>query len=241
MKNDNIRNNENKRRDFLKQSGLLMAGAVLPSVMAVPRVHAAGAETIRIGLVGCGGRGGGALMQALSTEGPKKVIALADVFDYKIQGVLKGATERFPNDVDVPPERQFAGLDGYRHVVDAVGPGGVVLFATAPAFRPLHVEYAVDKGVNVFMEKSFGVDAPGVRRLLKAGELAKEKNLKIVGGLMSRHNYPLQQAIEQLHQGIIGERITCWAYREHGPVAFSPRREDETILGHQIRNYSCFT
>lgn len=240
-KSDNHSNFDRQRRNFLKQSGILAAGAALASSMTIPKVHAAENNTIKIGLVGCGGRGGGALLQALSTEGPKKVVALADVFDYKVQGVLKGATERFPDDVDVPQDRQFTGLDGYRHVVDAVGPGGVVLFAAAPAFRPLHVEYAVQKGVNVFMEKSFGVDAPGVRRLLKAGELAKEKNLKIVGGLMSRHNLALQQAIEQLHKGIIGERITCWAYREHGPVGFSPRRENETILAHQIRNYSCFT
>jgi predicted dehydrogenase len=91
------------------------------------------------------------------------------------------------------------------------------------------------------MEKSFGVDAPGVRRLLKAGELAKAKNLKIVGGLMSRHKIPLQQAIEQLHAGAIGERITCCAYREHGPVGFSNRQKGESLVAHQIRNYSNFT
>jgi len=91
------------------------------------------------------------------------------------------------------------------------------------------------------MEKSFGVDAPGVRKILKAGELAEQKKLKIVGGLMSRHNIPLQQAIEQLHEGSIGERTTCWAYRMHGPVGFGPRREGESIVAHQIRNYSNFT
>lgn len=230
------------RRDFLKRSGLLIAGTAALGAVPVRGLHAAGNDkTYKIGLVGCGGRGSGALLQALATEGPTKVVALADVFDEKIKFALRGATEHFPDDVDVPQERQFTELDGYKHVVDAVGPGGVVLFATAPAFRPMHVEYAVQKGVHVFMEKSFGVDAPGVQRLLKAGELASEKNLKIVGGLMSRHNEPLRLAIEQIHGGAIGECVTCWAYREHGPVGFTPKRNDESILAHQIRNYSCFT
>ena len=224
------------RREFLKQSGVLAAGLAL----VTPRVHAAETNTINVALVGCGGRGGGAVMQALTTEGPKKLVAISDVFENKVKGLLPRVKEKFPNDVD-PNVQEFTGLDGYKHAIDAVGPGGVVLLATAPAFRPLHVEYAVNKGVHVFMEKSFGVDAPGVRKILKASEVAKQKNLKIVGGLMSRHSIPLQQAVEQLHNGIIGERITCWAYREHGPVGFGPRREDETIVAHQIRNYSCFT
>lgn len=242
----NVSQNQTKsissRRDFLKGAGVLAAGTVFASsVLSSPRVHAGEDNTIRIGLVGCGGRGSGALVQAMSTVGPTKVVALADVFENKVQGTLNAVTNQFPDDVDVPPERCFTGFDGYRNVVDAVGPGGVVLLATAPAFRPLHVEYAVRKGLHVFMEKSFGVDPPGVRRLLKAGEAAREKNLKIVGGLMSRHNPPLQAAIEQLHKGVIGERITCWAYREHGPVDFSPKRENESVLAHQIRNYSNFT
>jgi predicted dehydrogenase len=91
------------------------------------------------------------------------------------------------------------------------------------------------------MEKSFAVDAPGVRRIMKAGERAKQKNLKIVGGLMSRHNIPLQQAVQQLHNGIIGDLISCWAYRVHDRVGFGPRNEGESIVAHQIRNYSCFT
>lgn len=227
------------RRDFLKRSSILVAGTA--ALLTVPKVHAADDNTIRVALVGCGGRGGGAVMQALSTTGPKKLVAMADVFEHKVNGLYKGVAERFEKDVDVPAERRFFGFDAYKNAVDAVGPGGVVLFATAPAFRPLHVEYAVSKGVNVFMEKSFGVDAPGVRRLLKAGELAKAKNLKIVGGLMSRHKTSLEAAVEQLHGGIIGERVTCWAYREHGAVGLGRRQEGETEVAYQVRNYSNFT
>ncbi|MDR0871178.1 MAG: twin-arginine translocation signal domain-containing protein [Planctomycetaceae bacterium] len=228
------------RRDFLKQTGIITAG-ISAAALAVPKVHAAEDNTIKVALVGCGGRGGGAVMQALSTAGPKKLVAVADVFDYKVNGLYKGVAEQFPKDVDVPAERRFTGFDAYKHAVDAAGPGGVVLFATAPAFRPLHVEYAVEKGVNVFMEKSFGTDPAGVRRLMKAGELAKAKNLKIVGGLMSRHKTSLEAAVEQLHSGIIGERITCWAYREHGPVGLGKRQEGEKEVAYQIRNYSNFT
>ncbi len=235
MKSRTVRSS---RREFLKQSSVLAAGAVLAA--ATSRVHAAEENTIKVALVGCGGRGGGAVMQALNTTGPKKLVALADVFENKVDGLLPRLKEKYPNDVD-PNVQKFVGLDGYKHAIDAVGPGGVILLATAPAFRPMHVEYAVEKGVNVFMEKSFGVDAPGVRKIMKAGELAKQKNLKVVGGLMSRHSIPLQQAVEQLHNGIIGERITCWAYREHGPVGFSPRREGESVVANQIRNYSCFS
>ena len=116
-----------------------------------------------------------------------------------------------------------------------------MLLATPPAFRPLHVEYAVAKGVNVFMEKAFAVDAPGVRRILQAGKEAEKKNLKIAGGLMSRHSKPLEEAVDQLHKGLIGDLITFWAYREHGIVPFSNKRPGESELAHQIRNYHCFT
>ena len=226
------------RRDFLKSAGLGVLGASLASQNI--GVHAAESNTINVALVGCGGRGGGAVMQALSTEGPTKLVALADVFPNKVNFLANAVRERFPNDVDSNLQ-MLGGLDGYKQAIDAAGPGGVVLLATAPAFRPLHVEYAVNKGVHIFMEKSFGVDAAGVRKILKAGELAQQKNLKIVGGLMSRHSIPLQQAVEQLHKGIIGDRVTCWAYRMHGPVGFGARREGESIVAHQIRNYSCFT
>ena len=226
------------RRDFLKGAGLGVLGASLLSQGT--GVHAAESNTINVALVGCGGRGGGAVMQALSTEGPTRLVALADVFQSRVDWLANAVRERFPEDVD-PNLQQIGGLEGYKQAIDAVGPGGVVLLATAPAFRPMHVEYAVNKGVHIFMEKSFGVDSPGVRRILRAGELAQQKNLKIVGGLMSRHNIPLQQAVEQLHKGLIGERVTCWAYRMHGPVGLAPRREGESILAHQIRNYSNFT
>ncbi|MDR0328341.1 MAG: twin-arginine translocation signal domain-containing protein [Planctomycetaceae bacterium] len=234
-KNQSVRSS---RRTFLKQSGILASGLALTS--AVPKVHAAENNTINVALVGCGGRGGGAIVQAMNTEGPKKLVAAADVFPERANRLLTDLKKMFSNDVS-PNAGTLTGLDAYKHAIDAVGPGGVILLCTPPAFRPMHVEYAVEKGVNIFMEKSFAVDAPGVRRILKAGEHAKQKNLKVVGGLMSRHNIPLQQAVEQIHNGIIGDVITCWAYREHDPVGFGPRSEGESIVAHQIRNYNNFT
>jgi predicted dehydrogenase len=232
----------NGRRDFLKLSGLGTAGTLLSTVtMNVPHVHAAENNTLNVALVGCGGRGGGALLNALNTDGPKKVVALADAFPQRITALLRRLADHSEGAVDVPSEYQFAGLDGYRKAIDAVGSGGVILLATPPAFRPREVEYAVEKGVHVFMEKSFGVDSPGVRRILKAGEAAKAKNLKVIGGLMTRHKVSMQHAIEQIRSGIIGDVITCWAYRKHGPVGFDPRREGESIVAHQVRNYSNFT
>lgn len=230
----------NSRRDFLKTSGTALTGAALLGAISA-RSYAGEDNAIKVALVGCGGRGTGAAANALSAKGPKKLWAMADVFDNRLQPSHQALSKQFEGDVDVPGERQFLGMDGYKKAIDAIGPGGVVLLATPPAFRPLHVEYAVSKGCHVFMEKSFGVDAPGVRRILKAGEEAAKKNLKIAGGLMSRHYAPLAEAVEQIHKGAIGEVITCWAYREHEPVGFSPRAAGMNELAHQIRNYSNFT
>ncbi len=179
------------RRQFLKTSGSAVAGAALAGALARPG-YAAENNTIKIALVGCGGRGSGAAAQALSTQGPTKLWAMADVFEQRLQGSLAGLRERHEKQVDTPPERQFVGLDAFKKAIDTLDKGDVVLLATPPAFRPIHFEYAVNKGVNVFMEKSFAVDAPGIRRVMRTGELAKEKNLKVAGGLMSRHYRPLE-------------------------------------------------
>ncbi|MBP9900727.1 MAG: gfo/Idh/MocA family oxidoreductase [Verrucomicrobiota bacterium] len=228
------------RREFLSTSTKVAAGAAM--VGALPRAgYTAENNTIKIALVGCGGRGGGAVSQALATAGPTKLWALADFFQPRVQSTLDNLRSRFASQLDVPRDRQFYGLEGYKQAIDSLDKGDVVLLATPPAFRPLHVEYAVARGLNVFMEKSFAVDAPGIRRIRKAGEEAKLKNLKIASGLMSRHYLPLEQAVDQIHQGLIGDVVTCWANRMHGPVGFKPRESGMTELAHQINNYSNFT
>jgi predicted dehydrogenase len=228
------------RREFLKTSGGALTGAALASAVSV-RGYAGEDNTIKIALVGCGGRGTGAAVNALSTDGPTKLWAMADIFDFKLQPSLKQLTDRFPQQVDVPQQRQFYGLDAYQKAIDTLDESDVVLLTTPPAFRPIHLEYAVAKNRNVFMEKSFAVDGPGVRRVLKAGEAAKQKNLKIAGGLMTRHSTSQEEAVRRIHDGAIGEIITCWAYRMHGPVGFHEKKEGMTELEHQIHNYSNFT
>ncbi len=233
-------NSTASRRAFLKATSGTVVSASLASAIAA-RAYAAEDNTIKIALVGCGGRGTGAAANALSTKGPVKLVAMADVFKDRLARSYKNLSTQFGKQVDVPPERQFLGMDAYQKAMDVIAPGGLVLLTTPPAFRPLHVEHAVAKSCNIFMEKSFAVDGPGIRRVLKAGKEATKKNLKVAGGLMSRHYPPLEAAIRQIHDGRIGKVITCWAYREHGPVGFGPKRPGQSDLEHQIRNYSCFT
>jgi predicted dehydrogenase len=228
------------RRKFIGNSSKAAAGLALARAIE-SRSYAAEDNTIKVALVGCGGRGTGAAANALATSGPVKLWAVADVFDSHIQGSLSNLKSKFEKRMDVPKDRQFVGMDAFKKAIDSLDKGDLVLLATPPAFRPIHFEYAVQKGIHVFMEKSFAVDAPGIRRVLKTGKLAQEKNLKVAGGLMSRHSKPLADAIDRIHDGMIGNVITCWAYREHGPVGFSPRQPGMSELAHQISNYSNFT
>lgn len=228
------------RRDFLKTSGTVATTAALARAIEVG-AYAADDGTLDVGIVGCGGRGTGAVANALSTAGPTRLVAMGDVLPDRMKGSVEALQKQFPEKMQAPPDRQFIGFDAYKKVIDALPRNGVVVLTTPPAFRPIHLEYAVEKGVHVFMEKSFAVDAPGVRRVLRAGEAAKAKNLKIAGGLMSRHSKPLEECVRQIHEGAIGEVITTYAYRMHGAVGFGARRPGESELTHQIRNYSNFT
>ena len=228
------------RREFLKSSATAVTAAALARAIEV-RAYAAHDSTIDVAIVGCGGRGTGAVANALSTSGPTRLVAMADVFADRLKGSHDTLKQQFPEKLQVPPDHQFLGFDAFRKAIDLLPPHGVVILTTPPAFRPLHLEYAVQKGVHVFMEKSFAVDAQGIRRVLKAGEEAAKKNLKIAGGLMSRHSRPLEETVRQIHAGVIGDVLTTYAYRMHGAVGFTPRREGESELAHQIRNYSNFT
>ena len=232
--------NRKSRREFLGTSGRVAAASALGFV-AVPAVHAAENNTIKVALVGCGGRGTGAVKNALSTKsGPTELVAMADVFDDRLQSSLKSLSSRFGKQINVPKDRQFLGFDAYKKAIDRLDESGVVILATPPGFRPPHLEYAVARGCHVFMEKAFAVDGSGIRRVLEAGEEATKKNLKIAGGLMSRHYAALAEAVRRIHDGIIGDVITGWAYREHGPVGFKQKPAGMTEMAHQIRNFHCF-
>lgn len=227
------------RRRFLKRSATVAMGMGLTGAIAA-RSYAGEDNTIKVALVGCGGRGSGAAVNALSTKGPTKLWAMADVFDVRLQSSLKQLTRRFDKQVEVPPERQFVGFDAYKKAIDAVGPGGVVILATPPGFRPFQFEYAVQQRRHVFMEKSFAVDAPGVRRVLRAGELAAKNNLKVAGGLMWRHDKPREEVIQRIHDGAIGDLILLRTYRMHGPWGMHKRQPGVSELAHQLSNWLNF-
>ena len=229
------------RRQFLKQSGRLLAGSVVAGV-ALPRIYAAQDHTIRLALVGCGGRGTGAVADAFSVKGgPVKLYAMADIFEQRLQSSLNDLQKDFADKLDVLPERRFIGFDGYKKAIDCLSPGDVVLLTTHAAFRPLHFEHAVMKGINVFAEKSFATDAPSVRRWLKAAEVSEQKNLKVGVGFMWRHSAARQEAIQRIHDGAIGDVHTLRIYRVHGPVHCPPLPDGANELAFQLQNPNSFT
>jgi predicted dehydrogenase len=219
------------RRDFLKTTGQFVAASALAGV-ALPHVHAAEDNTIRLALIGCGGRGNGAVANAMSAGGlvlgddagtkramgsgaggPIKLIAMADIRQDRLDQSHSTLRQALGDGIDVPPERRFLGFDAYRRAIDCLRPGDVAMLTTHAGFRATHLDYAVEKGVNVFMEKDFAPDPGGVKRILRAAEAAERKNLKIAAGLMCRHSSARQALIEQIRDGAMGEVQLIRAYR----------------------------
>ncbi|MHC4230029.1 MAG: Gfo/Idh/MocA family protein [Planctomycetota bacterium] len=236
MKQQNKRSTlRSSRRRFMAQGGKVLAGSALAGV-ALPRIHAGEDNTIRLALVGCGGRGSGAVGNALcSKTGPTKLVAMADVFEDKQKRSHKALSEQFGDQVDVPPERRFLGFDAYRRAIDCLRPGDVMIQATHSAFRPMHVEYAIEKGVNVFMEKSFAPDPGGTRRILHLAEAAEKKNLKIGCGLMCRHSASRQALIQKIRDGAMGDITLVRAYRMDPGARMGPFKGGQSELMWQIR------
>jgi predicted dehydrogenase len=223
------------RREFVRTAGAAATASVLAGI-SLPRAYAAEDSVIRLALIGCGGRGSGAVNDAMgSTAAPTKLYAMADLFQNRLDsshaGLSKGKQER----VEVPPERRFVGFDAYRKAIDCLRPGDVAICSTHSAFRPTHVEYAVEKGINVFMEKSFAPDPAGTQRILRAGEAAEKKNLKIGVGVMCRHSTARQALIQKIREGAMGDIQLLRAYRMHG-WGGPPYKPPENELLWQIRH-----
>ena len=231
------------RRTFIKQSGTFAAASALAGI-TLPHVYAAESNTIQLAIVGCGGRGTGAVADALGVKfGPMKLVAMADVFEAKLKSSFSSLKQTFGSQVEVTSDKQFVGFDGYKHAMDSLRPGDIVILTTPPAFRWVHFTYAIEKGLNVFMEKPVTVDGPGSRRMLKLAEAAKAKNLKVGVGLNSRHSRALQQLAERIHGGAIGDIILERGYRMHGPVATFqslPKPEGISDLMYQIQRFHSF-
>ncbi len=229
------------RREFLRLSGRTAASAALMAGLA-PGLYAGAGGPIKLALVGCGGRGTGAVADAFTaTGGPVKLYAVADLFEDRVQSSLQNLNEIAADKVDVPPGRRFVGFDAYKKAIDCLSPGDVVILATHAAFRPMHFEYAVGRGVNVFAEKSFATDAPAARRWLKAAELSEQKGLKVGVGFMWRHSQARQETIQRIHDGAIGDVHTLRIYRVHGPVQCPPLPEGTNELVFQLRYPNSFT
>ncbi|HEX4132098.1 MAG TPA: Gfo/Idh/MocA family oxidoreductase [Pirellulales bacterium] len=231
------------RRNFLASTSALSAAATLGATLAVPRAaHADSDETIKIALIGCGGRGTGAASQALATNlGPVKLWAVADAFADRIETSLNSLakTPGMADKIDVPQDRRFVGLDAYRKAIDS----GVdlVVIAAPPGYRPQHFEYAVKAGKHVFMEKPVATDAPGVRRLLAANHQAKSKGLKVGVGLQRHHDPVYLDLVKRLQDGAVGDITFYRCYWDTSAPAKQPVKHDGlTELEYQVRNWYFF-
>lgn len=223
------------RREFLRLSGMAAAASTF-SGAAIPHVHAGGDSVIKLALIGCGGRGGGAVGNALSAPGgPVKLFAMADLFADRLAGSHKALSKEFGDKIDVPPERQFLGFDAYKAAIDCLNPGDVAMLTGYTAFRPTHLDYAVEKGVHVFMEKPFAPDPVGVRQVIRAGEIARQKNLKIAAGLMWRHSNARQALIRKIRDGEMGQVQLMRAYRMESGYRMGPRKPAKSELLDQLR------
>ncbi len=218
-----------------------ISAAALAAAAAGRSVHAAGSDVLRIGLIGCGGRGTGAAAQALKADPAVKLVAMGDMFADRLAASLSNlqAEADVAAKLDVPPERQFVGWDAYRQVIDSGV--DVVLLATPPHFRPMHLEAAVAADKHVFAEKPVAVDAPGVRRVLAACEQAKARGRSVVSGLCLRYSIGFRETIGRIHDGAIGEILALEANDLRGPIWVKPRQADWTDMHWQMRNWYYFT
>src|SRR6187431_2902693 len=196
------------RREFLKATGKATAAVSVLASVGLPHVHAEGSDQIRIALIGCGGRGGGAAKNALSVQkGGAKLVAMADVFENKLNTALRSLKRdrEVGEDVEVDDNGTFLGFHAYKKAMDALRPGDVAIFTTPLAFRWVHFQYAIEKGINVFMEKPLIADGPTARRMYKFAEESERRGLKVGVGLMSRHARPLQELHARIQDGEIGD------------------------------------
>lgn len=231
------------RREFIKNTSKITLTTALTAGLA-PNVYPFENNTIRVALVGCGGRGSGAVANALSVQnGPIELVAMADVFQERLDSSYKNLMNIYPQQIKVPAEHKFIGFDAYKHAMDCLKPGDVVIMATPPAFRWVQFKYAIEKGLNVFMEKPITVDGPTTKRMLQLAEEARQKNLKVGVGLMCRHCEARNELYDRIQSGELGDIMTLRAYRMHGPVVFfksDPRPADISPLMYQVKRFHSF-
>jgi len=227
-----------QRRQFLKGSALA-TGGVLLSPFAANAFHVTADETLKVAVIGCGGRGTGAANQALKTKGPVKLVAMADAFRDRLDDSYKTLSKIYGNTgrLDVPEDHKFVGFDAYKNAIDLAD---VIILATPPGFRPYHFEYAVENGKHVFMEKPVATDPYGVRKVLEAGKKAKEKNLNVVVGLQRHYQQNYRDVLKRLKQDEVGQILSGQVYWNSDGVWVRERQPDQNEMEYQMRNWYYF-
>ena len=225
------------RRKFVKTSALLTGGLLAPSFL-IPGAYAAPQNHLKLALIGCGGRGTGAVFQAFDTGHPIKLVAMADAFEDRLEGSYKPIIEKYGKDkVDVPQERRFVGFDAYKK---AIAEADVVILASPPGFRPSHFEEAVRQGKQIFMEKPVATDAAGIRKVLAAAEVAKAKKLNVVVGLQRHYQNNYREVMKRIQDGALGDIVGGQVYWNDGGVWVKQRTPGQTEMEYQMRNWYYF-
>ena len=231
------------RRQFIKNTPPLVTAATALAGVTLPNVHAAGSDQINVAVIGCGGRGAGAASNAMQQSGSPKLVAMADIFENRLNTAYEVLQRKHAAQMDVPADRKFIGFDAYKHAMDCLKKGDVAIFTTPLAFRWVHFKYAIEKGLHVFMEKPLTADGPTSRRMLKLAEEASAKNLKVGVGLKSRHSRAMQELHQRIQDGEIGDLVLMRGYRMQNPIgsAFStkwPGQPSELLW--QIQRFHSF-
>jgi predicted dehydrogenase len=233
--------NKPSRREFIKAAGAVAGVSALAGVK-LPAVHAVDSHTVQVALIGCGGRGTGAASNALATQkGPVRLVAMADVFEKRLNGSFDGLKREHKDLVTVPDDRKFIGFEAYKQAIDSLRPGDVAVLTTPPAFRWVHFGYAIQKGVNVFMEKPVTVDGPSTRKMLALADEADKKGLKVGVGLMVRHCRGRRELHQRIRDGEIGDLTYLRGYRMGGAAGNTgpkPDKMPETM--YQIQRFHSF-
>src|SRR5689334_12459326 len=228
------------RRNFLKSSSKAVAGSALLSSLAIERfAHGAisPSDTVRIALVGCGGRGSGAASQALSTTGPIKLIAVADAFKDQADRGLNQLKAKHEDKIDVPEDHKFIGFDAYKQAIQLAD---VVILATPPGFRPIHFEEAIRQGKHVFMEKPVATDPAGIKKVLEVAAEAKKKKLNVVVGLQRHYQNSYRELYKRVKDGAIGEITSGQVWWNNDGVWVKMREPSQTEMEYQMRNWYYF-
>lgn len=227
------------RRNFVKSSAALAGGVILNPLPVSASAFVAGAETLKIAVIGCGGRGTGAAAQALSVKEDVKLVAMADAFRDRLDESYDNLKKKFENSerLAVPEEHKFVGFDAYKSAIELAD---VVILTTPPGFRPIHFEAAVAAGKHVFMEKPVATDVPGVRMVLETAKKAKAKNLNVVVGLQRHYQKSYLELMKRLHNGEIGDIVSGQVYWNSDGVWVRPREAGQTEMEYQMRNWYYF-